>query len=378
MESHRIIIKVGSSTLTSGTSKLSIPRIFDITRQIIELKENGAQVALVTSGAIAAGREAMSMTEAPRFTPGKQMLAAIGQPRLMAFYDQFFRMFGQVSAQVLLTREDVTDRNRYLNARGTIEGLLAGGIVPIINENDTVATEEIRFGDNDNLSALVASLVEADFLLLLTDQSGLFTGDPRTDENARLIQRVEQEEIPKEYWAAAGGSNNGIGTGGMVTKLRAADLARRAGVKVVIASGSEPNIILRTSAGQEIGTLFPPLVTKLESRKRFLLAGKRSGGTVTIDDGAAIALRKGGSLLPVGIRQVTDGFSRGATVRIVDLSGAEIALGMTNYSASDLQQILGRRSEEIEDILGFTEGDEAVHHNNMLLLKPAFKRQKGS
>jgi glutamate 5-kinase len=378
MDIRRVIIKVGSSTLTAGTSKLSIPRIFDITRQIIELKENGTQVALVTSGAIAAGREAMSLPEAPRFTPGKQMLAAIGQPRLMAFYDQFFRMFGQISAQVLLTREDVTDRNRYLNARGTIEGLLNGGIVPIINENDTVATDEIRFGDNDNLSALVASLVEADFLLLLTDQSGLYTGDPRRDEKARLIERVEQEEIPAEYWEAAGGSNNGIGTGGMVTKLRAADLARRAGVKVVIASGSEPNVILRTANGQGIGTVFPPLVTKLESRKRFLLAGKRTGGTVTIDDGAVLALRKGGSLLPVGIRKVTDDFSRGATVRILDLNEAEIALGMTNYSAADLQRIQGVRSEEIEEILGFTEGDEAVHHNNMLLLKPALKRQKGS
>jgi glutamate 5-kinase len=378
MESRRIIIKVGSSTLTAGTTRLSIPRIFDITRQIIELKESGAQIALVTSGAIAAGREAMSLAEAPRFTPGKQMLAAIGQPRLMAYYDQFFRMFGQISAQVLLTREDVTDRNRYLNARGTIEGLLEGGIIPIINENDTVATDEIRFGDNDNLSALVASLVEADFLLLLTDQNGLYTGDPRKDENARLIQRVEQEEIPREYWSAAGGSNNGLGTGGMVTKLRAADLARRAGVKVVIASGSEPDVILKTIAGQEIGTLFPPLVSKLESRKRFLLAGKRSGGTVSIDEGAALALRKGGSLLPVGIRQVNDDFTRGATVRIVDLTGAEIALGMTNYAAADLQQIMGHRSEEIEEILGFTEGDEAVHHNNMLLLKPALKRQKGS
>jgi glutamate 5-kinase len=377
MEPRRIIIKVGSSTLTSGTSKLSIPRIFDITRQIIEIKESGAQVALVTSGAIAAGREAMSLAESPRFTPGKQMLAAIGQPRLMAFYDQFFRMFGQISAQVLLTREDVTDRNRYLNARGTIEGLLEGGIIPIINENDTVATDEIRFGDNDNLSALVASLVEADFLLLLTDQTGLFTGDPRKDTSAQLIKRIEQEEIPSEFWAAAGGSNTGIGTGGMVTKLRAADLARRAGVKVVIASGSEPDIILKTAAGQEFGTLFPPLVTKLESRKRFLLAGKRSGGTVIIDSGAALALRKGGSLLPVGIRQIDGRFTRGATVRIVDLAGAEIALGMTNYSADDLQKVKGRRSEEIEEILGFTEGDEAVHHNNMLLLKPALKRQKG-
>jgi glutamate 5-kinase len=377
MESHRIIIKVGSSTLTNGTPRLSIPRIFDITRQIIQLKENGAQVALVTSGAIAAGREAMSMAEAPRFTPGKQMLAAIGQPRLIAFYDQFFRMFGQISAQVLLTREDLTDRNRYLNARGTFESLLEAGVIPIINENDTVATEEIRFGDNDNLSALVASLLEADLLLLLTDQAGLYTGDPRKDETARLIQRIEQPEIPEEYWTAAGGSNSDLGTGGMITKLRAADLARRAGVKVVIASGSEPDVILKTADGSEMGTLFPPLVTKLESRKRFLLAGKRSGGILSIDDGAILALRKGGSLLPVGIRDVFGTFSRGATLRITDLSGSEVALGMTNYDSSDLTRIIGRKSDDIEEILGFTEGDEAVHHNNMLLLKPALKRQKG-
>jgi glutamate 5-kinase len=377
MESHRIVIKVGTSTLTAGTSRLSIPRIFDITRQIIQLKENGAQVALVTSGAIAAGREAMSLAEAPRFTPGKQMLAAIGQPRLIAFYDQFFRMFGQISAQVLLTREDLTDRNRYLNARGTIEGLLEGGIVPIINENDTVATEEIRFGDNDNLCALVASLVEADLLLLLTDQAGLFTGDPRIDENARLIRRVEQVEIPDEYWAAAGGSQTDLGTGGMVTKLRAADLARRAGVKVVIASGSEPDVILKAASGSEMGTLFSPTVSKLESRKRFLLAGKRSGDILSIDNGATIALQKGGSLLPVGIRDVAGEFSRGGTVRLKDISGFEVALGMTNYASPDLKKIMGCRSDEIEEILGFTEGDEAVHHNNMLLLKPALKRQKG-
>jgi len=320
----------------------------------------------------------MSMAEAPRFTPGKQMLAAIGQPRLIAYYDQFFRMFGQVSAQVLLTREDLTDRNRYLNARGTFEGLLEGGVVPIINENDTVATEEIRFGDNDNLSALVANLVEADLLLLLTDQAGLFTGDPRKDENARLIEKVDQAEIPLEYWEAAGGSQSGLGTGGMVTKLRAADLARRAGVKVVIASGSEPDIILKAASGKQIGTQFPPLVSKLESRKRFLLAGKRGGGILSIDEGATLALRKGGSLLPVGIREVTGEFSRGATVRILDVTGSEVAVGMTSYDSSDLKKIIGCRSDEIESILGFTEGDEAVHHNNMLLLKPALKRQKGS
>ncbi len=377
MDSHRIIVKVGTSTLTAGTRRLSIPRIFDITRQIIQLKESGAQIALVTSGAIAAGREAMSMAESPRFTPGKQMLAAVGQPRLIAFYDQFFRMFGQVSAQVLLTREDLTDRNRYLNARGTIQELLEAGIVPIINENDTVATEEIRFGDNDNLCALVASLVEADLLLLLTDQAGLYTEDPRKDKNARLIRVVDQAEIPEEYWAAAGGSENGLGTGGMVTKLRAADLARRAGVRVIITSGSETDVIIKAATGAEMGTLFPPLVSKLESRKRFLLAGKRSGGILSIDEGATQALCRGGSLLPVGIKSVQGVFSRGATVRILDLSGAEVALGMTNYDASDLQQIIGRRTDEIEDILGFSEGDEVVHHNNMLLLKPAIKKQKG-
>lgn len=377
MESHRIIVKVGTSTLTAGTRRLSIPRIFDITRQIIQLKESGAQIALVTSGAIAAGREAMSMAEAPRFTPGKQMLAAVGQPRLIAFYDQFFRMFGQVSAQVLLTREDLTDRNRYLNARGTIQELLEAGIVPIINENDTVATEEIRFGDNDNLCALVASLVEADLLLLLTDQAGLYTSDPRKDKNAQLIRVIEQSEIPNEYWVAAGGSDNGLGTGGMVTKLRAADLARRAGVRVIITSGSESDVIIKASRGIEMGTLFPPLVSKLESRKRFLLAGKRSGGVLSIDEGATKALCRGGSLLPVGIKSVQGDFSRGATVRILDTSGAEVALGMTSYDSVDLRKIIGLRTDEIEAVLGFTEGDEVVHHNNMLLLKPVIRKQKG-
>ncbi len=195
-------------------------------------------------------------------------------------------------------------------------------------------------------------LLEADLLLLLTDQAGFYTGDPRKDETAQLIRRVEQPEIPEEYWAAAGGTNSELGTGGMVTKLRAADLARRAGVKVLIASGSEPDVILKAAAGVEMGTLFPPLVSKLESRKRFLLAGKRGGGILTIDDGATLAIRKGGSLLPVGIRDVAGEFSRGATVRVLDISGAEVAVGMTNYDATDLHKILGRRSDEIEEILG--------------------------
>jgi len=213
--------------------------------------------------------------------------------------------------------------------------------------------------------------------LLLTDQTGLYTGDPRKDNNARLIRKIDDDEIPVELWTAAGGTNNVIGTGGMVTKLRAADLARRAGVKVVIASGFEQDVIIRTVNGEETGTLFPPLVSKLESRKRFLLAGRRSGGTLTIDDGASVALRKGGSLLPVGIKNINGTFSRGAPVHIVGMDGAELALGMTNYSATDLVKFIGLRSEEIENILGFTEGDEIVHHNNMLLLKPAITRQKG-
>ncbi|HEY9076541.1 MAG TPA: glutamate 5-kinase [Anaerolineaceae bacterium] len=370
MISSRIVVKVGTSTLTAGKPHLSQPHILDLVRQINLLVEKGHQVILVTSGAIAAGKEALEFPELPRYIPAKQMLAAVGQLRLMELYAQLFRIYSRTVSQVLLTRSDLADRRGYLNARNTLEALLDHGIIPIVNENDAVATDEIRVGDNDNLSALVANLIEADLLILLTDQEGLFTSDPRDNPAAILIHEVNTPEIPAEIWQAAGGTSTGLGTGGMLTKLRAADLARRSGTRVIIARGDTADILLALTNGAEpAGTVFTPLISTVESRKRYLLAGiKTSRSVVRVDDGAAAALRQGKSLLPVGVVSVKGKFERGDVVHITTQSGREVALGMVNYGAEDLSAISRRQSDEIESILGYTFGEEVVHHNNMVLL----------
>ena len=365
---QRIVVKVGTSTLTGGKPNLSAPRILDLVRQLATLHEAGSQMVLVTSGAIAAGREALKFPTLPKHIPAKQMLAAVGQPHLMELYSQLFRIYGETASQVLLTRSDLAQRRRYLNARNTLEALLFHNIIPIVNENDAVATEEIRLGDNDNLSALVAILVEADLLILLTDQQGLFTGDPRSNAQAELIQEVGTE-IPADLWQAAGGTSSGLGTGGMLTKLHAADLARRSGTTVVIARGSEPDVILRIANGERLGTRFPALSSALESRKRFMLTSvKTSRGVLKIDDGAVLALRGGGSLLAVGVNSVKGRFERGDAVRILTLDGKEIATGLVNYNHDEMASLCGHRSEEIERLLGYSFGDEIVHHNNMVIL----------
>jgi glutamate 5-kinase len=368
MNYQRIVVKLGTATLMGGAARLSPSSIFDLVRQVVKLRQEGSQVVLVSSGAIAAGREVLGFPDLPRFIPAKQMLAAVGQPRLMGLYEQFFGMYNEKIAQVLLTRADIADRRRYLNARDTLDALLAQNIIPIINENDTVATEEIRFGDNDALSAQVANLVEADLLVILTDQAGLFTDDPRRDANAQLIATVEPPDIPEELWRAAGGSSSGLGTGGMATKLLAADLARRSGTTVVIAGGKETDVLLRVAARKAVGTRLTPVVTKLESRKRYILAGRNTAGMLVIDDGAVHALAQGGSLLPVGVIRVEGDFERGDTVRVSASAGKEIAVGLVNYPAKDLTSLCRRQSSEIESILGYTLGDEVIHRNNMFLL----------
>jgi glutamate 5-kinase len=283
-------------------------------------------------------------------------------------YEQIFGLYDLPIAQVLLTRTDLADRRRYLNSRNTQLTLLAHSIIPIINENDTVATEEIRVGDNDNLSALVANLMDADLLILLTDQPGLFTADPRIDPNAQLVTDVVEPKIAQELWQAAGGTSNGLGTGGMVTKLQAADLARRSGTMVVIASGSVPDVLLRIAAGEKLGTHFHPMVTSIESRKRYILAGGRAPGCVRVDDGAVQALHRGGSLLPVGVTAVEGTFDRGDTIRVADTDGREIARGIVNYGSSDLARICRCQSDQIEVVLGYTYGDEVIHRNDLVML----------
>ena len=362
-----IIVKLGTSTLTAGTPHISPPLLVELARQVTHLQSNGHRVILVSSGAMAAGREKLGFPQLPRDLPAKQMLAAIGQPRLMALYEQVFGLYGRTVAQVLLTRADLSDRRRYLNARNTLHALLTHGTLPIINENDTVATEEIRVGDNDNLSALVANVVEADLLILLTDQPGLFTADPRTDPKAQLVDEVTEGEIPSSLWEAAGGSGTRLGTGGMVTKLQAADLARRSGTCVLIAQGNEPNVLIRLAQGEKLGTRFAPIVSALESRKRYILSGKLAPGKIIVNEGAAMALTRGGSLLPVGVTQISGDFDRGDTVRVLDESGRELGRGLTAYSSGDVSQLRGRRSDEIESVLGYDYGDEVIHRDDLVL-----------
>lgn len=364
----RLVVKLGTSTLTAGTPRLSPPQLVELARQMAELRSAGHEVIVVSSGAIAAGRAALNFPQLPKDIPAKQMLSAVGQPRLMALYEQLFSLYGVTVAQVLLTRADLADRRRYLNSRNALTALLGQNVVPIVNENDTVATEEIRVGDNDNLSALVANLVDADMLILLTDQAGLFTADPRHDPAAQLVADVPNSGIPASLWEAAGGTATRLGTGGMITKLQAADLARRSGTTVVIARGSDPNILTRIMVGEKVGTRFQPTANSVESRKRYILAGGHAPGCLIVDDGAARALRQGGSLLPVGVTAAEENFERGDTVRVADSSGREIARGIVNYAAADLQKIRGHRSEDIEGILGYNYGDEVIHRNDMVLL----------
>ncbi len=378
---HRVVIKLGTSTLTAGTYKLSAPRLVELTRQVATLHATGCEVVLVSSGAIAAGKEMLAALsrdgngtinprnpEIARDVPAKQMLAAIGQPRLMALYVQIFELYGLMAGQVLLTHADLTDRKRYLNSRNTLKALLKQCVIPVVNENDTVATEEIRVGDNDNLSALVSNLVDADLLILLTDQAGLYTSDPRKDIHARLIELVSEAQIPEALWQAAGGSSGELGTGGMVTKLQAADLARRSGATVVIAQGSEEDVVIRLVQGERLGTTFLPVSSTTDSRKRYILTGGRSSGKLTVDDGAAHALRNGGSLLPVGVTNSDGHFERGDTVRVLAGDGKELARGLVNYATTDLRRILGVQSDQIESILGYDYGEEVIHRDNMVVL----------
>ena len=365
----RFVVKIGTSTLTHGTKRLSSPTAVNLARQIAAIKSDGHELILVTSGAIAAGRELLGFPDLPKDVPAKQMLAAVGQPRLMAFYERIFNIYDVTVAQVLLTGRDLVGRRGYLNARNTLTALVENSVLPIVNENDTVTTEEIRVGDNDNLSALVANLTDADWLILLTDQDGLFTADPRREAGARLIPEVVDKEIGQEILQAASGSvAAGQGTGGMVTKLQAVDLARRCGALCVIANGAEPDVLLRLVRGERLGTRFMPTATAVESRKRYILSGRHVPGLLTIDSGAAAALHQGASLLSIGVVGISGEFDRGDTVRVAQDDGTETARGIVNYDSSDMARILRRTSGEIESILGYYFGDEVIHHNNLALL----------
>lgn len=367
MTRRRIVLKIGTSTVTGGTKEINRPNLVDLVRQLSTLRKRGFEVILVSSGAVAAGREALQGSVFPKHVPAKQMLSAIGQPRLMAIYHELFSIYGELTAQVLLTRSDLIHRTGYLNARGTMGLLLENGVIPIVNENDAIATDEIRLGDNDTLSAHIAGLVGAEILVLMTDQDGLFDDDPGKNPSASLVRRVVEAEIPDRIWAAAGGSRSGLGTGGMLTKVRAADIARRMGTTVRIVNGAVPDCLLKVADGEDFGTTFIPTRSVRESRKRYLLSGYRAdGAAVIVDRGAAEALAQGKSLLPAGVRAVVGEFDRGDTIRILDDAGAELAVGTTNYGAQDVARLVGRHADEIEEILGYSFADEMIHRDFMI------------
>jgi glutamate 5-kinase len=340
--------------------------MLDIVKQVSRLVRDGHQVALVSSGAIVAGRNALHVSRNGKDIPFKQVLAAVGQTRLMQVWDELFSTQHIVVAQTLLTRADLADRQGYLNARNTLLALLERSVVPIINENDVVAVEEIKIGDNDNLSALVANLIDADLLILLTDQDGLYTADPRRHSGATLIREVPV--ITDAIVATAAGAGTTRGTGGMVTKIQAARLATESGITVLVAGGKTEGILVKALKGESIGTRFPANRSRLESRKRWILAGLAGRAAAAIDEGARTALAKGRSLLPAGVVDVRGPFDRGDSINILGPDGRTLGCGVANYGAADLERIKGSRSGQIAQILGYHYGDEVIHRNNVVML----------
>lgn len=366
-KNQRFVLKLGTSTLTNGTKNLSRRTMLEIVRQAAILHEEGHEIVFVTSGAVAAGREVLKQPRLDASMPTKQMLSSIGQVRLMQLWTELFALYEITVSQVLLTHGDFSNRTRYLNVRDTLSALIEHRVIPIINENDTVATKEIKVGDNDNLSALVANLVAADLLILLTDQEGLFTADPRFDENAKLIPLVDH--IDESIYALAGGSSTQLGTGGMATKIQAAHLATQSGTSTVVASAKRKNILSDLIHGKHIGTFFKAQITPRESRKRWLLSEKAQG-SILIDEGAAKQLSKSGaSLLAVGVTGLQKEFDRGSIVQIIGPNSKPLAVGASSYSSDEIKQLIGVHSHEIEGRLGYTYGPEIVHRDNMTLFK---------
>lgn len=363
--SKTIVIKLGTSTLTHGGKSLSRPHMLEIVKQIARLHEQGHKIILVTSGAVAAGRDYLGHRELPKTLATKQLLAAVGQSQLIQVWESLFSIYQIKIGQMLLTRADIENKDHFLNARDTLFALLEQGIIPVINENDAVATAEFRIGDNDNLSALVAMLAQAEQLILLTDQQGLFDSDPRKNPQAKLLNVIEK--ITPDLRQIAGGSGTTLGTGGMYTKVVAAEIATRSGVETVIASGERENVIFDLVNGVAIGTRFLAQSDKIEGRKQWLF-GAPPAGTITVDQGAENALLvQNKSLLPAGIADVQGQFARGEVLKVVNADGKPIGLGISRYSSEALNQIKGKKSAEIETILGYEFGSVALHRDEMIL-----------
>lgn len=363
----RVVVKIGSRVLTDEGGNLDRGVIAGICNDIVALRRQGVQVVLVSSGAIAAGRSELGLTEKPKTIPQKQAAAAIGQTRLMRAYEEAMAPHGFKVAQVLLTSEDLASRQRFLNACATLNTLLSFGIVPIINENDTVVVDEIKFGDNDNLSALVTNLAEAGLLMILTDIEGLYSADPRTDPSAKLIPLVKS--VTRDIERMAGGTGSTVGTGGMATKVAAAKKAARNGTPTLMLPGKRPGVISEAMGGAEIGTFFLPAAAGLNRRKHWIAYTLKPSGKIVVDDGAREVLQKRGkSLLPSGVVRVEGRFDRGACVRICGTDGREFGRGLTDYSSAETAKLIGCRSSQIEECLGYRYGDVVVHRDNLAIL----------
>lgn len=361
----RVVIKVGSGVI-SNAAGLEIDRVAAISEDVCRLLKGGLEVVVVSSGAIAAGKGQLGIVGRPQTIPQKQAAAAIGQTRMMREYRETFQQHNYNVAQVLLTRDDLSNRRRYLNARNTVMTLLEYGVTPIVNENDTVVVEEIRFGDNDNLSALVAGLVEADLLVILSDVDGFYDRDPSVDPQARLIPLVER--VTPAIEAMGGGSHGALGTGGMGSKLKAAKRAALSGIGTVIVNGRRDRIITQVFAGEEVGTYILPAESKLTAKKRWIAFSKKPRGKLLIDDGGKKAVLQGGkSLLPAGIVGVDGGFERGDSVRLCDREGKEFARGIVSYSLAETLQIMGKQCSQIVSILGYKYRDEVICRDDLVL-----------
>ncbi len=363
---RRLVVKVGSALVTNNGQGLDADFIANCARQIAALHDEGRQVLLVSSGAIAAGMQRLGWTTRPHAMHDLQAAAAVGQMGLAQAYETTFLEHGLKAAQILLTHEDLADRTRYLNARSTLHTLLELGVVPIINENDTVVTDEIKFGDNDTLGALVANLVEAEALVILTDQKGLYSADPRQDASAKLIGEGRADD--RSFEAMAGGAGSGISKGGMITKVRAAQRAARSGAHTLIVSGRVEDSLLAAARGEDIGTLLYAAESPLAARKQWLADHLQLAGSLALDAGAVRALADGRSLLAVGVKSVDGEFQRGAAVSCRSPEGREIARGLVNYSSSEARRIAGHGTQDIEALLGYIDSAELIHRDNLVLI----------
>lgn len=364
----RIVVKVGTSTITYSNGKRNFSQIDRLARELSDLQNQGKEMILVTSGAVAVGVDRLGLPKKPDTIPGKQAAAAVGQGVLMHTYEKLFADYGQVVAQVLLTKTESLDRHRYTNSRNTFMELLRQRVIPIVNENDVVALDELKIGDNDNMSALVAGIVDADLVIILSDVDGLYTANPQTHPDAELVHTVT--EITPAVEESAGGAGTLRGTGGMATKIQAAKAATSSGISLVIASGTEKNAVPRIVAGEEIGTLFVSRENRLQFRKRWLAFGARIMGSIVVDEGCCKALHKAGgcSILPAGITGVEGSFEAGSTISVKDAQGHELARGLVHYSSEELAKIKGCRSGEIEELLGHKNFDEVIHRDDLVIL----------